>query len=510
MSALVNNNHNPAENRIGSIEVGKLIWERAAASFSWVGGAVAGEFGQKQTTGQIVFDAILSMFPLLGEGTAARDAIAICLRMGDDQEKAEDRWEWIKLVLCLIAVVPLVGGVLKGVGKLVVRALERGEDLEKLAAEIVMFLNRMGRGNAYEWLRQLDFTRYQGAVMGALGELLDRLTRASQYIVKNLGGVLPVAVRQYLAALPPKLHGIARLGGRMVPQALQDLNDCLVRVRAHMVEGTWADITVGGAKIRTREAEGRLATLARDGEKVRHRKASLADYVHVEGWPDLSKGHNVKLDKEAGDDIFVTIESFSRKQPIVAETIRPGRAALARVLDSTERERNRTGALSTNTKRSNYWLPRLPSDGREWREKWGVVHDWNHNGSFIELTYIPTADELRATGVTVPPDWEGLRVWRGQVSSQFDKALGHYLDGGETQVVIDFSHPHNAVLERYVKTLAAQPTRWKQVMFRPTDRVAVRAMAADETAPKTVPQGYTTRVPAIVNHAVPDDATEPR
>jgi hypothetical protein len=91
--------------------------------------------------------------------------------------------------------------------------------------------------------------------------------------------------------------------------------------------------------------------------------------------------------------------------------------------------------------------------------------------------------------VTVPPDWAGLRVWRGQVSSQFDKELGRFLHGGETQVVIDFSHPHNAVLERYVKTLTAQPTQWKQIMFRPNDRVTVRAMAADETAPKTVPQG---------------------
>jgi hypothetical protein len=33
----------------------------------------------------------------------------------------------------------------------------------------------------------------------------------------------------------------------MVPQALKDLNDCLARVRAHMVEGTWSEITVGAA-----------------------------------------------------------------------------------------------------------------------------------------------------------------------------------------------------------------------------------------------------------------------
>ncbi|MFP3568469.1 hypothetical protein [Paraburkholderia sp. SIMBA_030] len=493
------NNNNPTDNRIGAIEVGKLIWNSAAASVEWVGGALAGEFSQKQTAGQIVFDAVISMFPVLGEGTAARDAIAICLGMCDDRQKAEDRWQWIRLVLCLIAVVPLLGGVLKGVGRLVVRALEKSENLEKLAAEIVLFLNRMGRGNAYEWLRQLDFTRYQGAVAGALTELLDRLTRASQYIVRNMGGVLPPAVRQYLAALPPKLQEIGRLANRMVPQALKDLNDCLVRMRAHLVEGTWADITVGAGNVTTREAEGRLATMARDGGKIAHPPATLASYQHKEGWLDLSTGRNVATDKETGDDIFTTIESFSRDKPIVADTIHPGRAMLARVIDSARHK-----SIPPRTKVSNYWLPGLPKNGREWRENWAVVQEWNHNGAYVQLTHIPTADELRAAGVVVPPGWEGLRVWRGQVSSQYDAELGRYLAGGETQLVIDFDHPHNAVLREYVRTLMAQPTRWTDVMFGSSERAAVRAMEPHELAPKTVPQGYTTRAPAAVSRGVPD------
>jgi hypothetical protein len=509
MSELANNNR--AENRIGAIEVGNLIWSGAAASVEWVGGALAGDFNHKQTTGQIVFDAIVSMFPLLGEGTAARDAIAICLRMGDDPQKAEDPWEWVKLVLCLLAVIPVAGGVLKGVGKLAVRALDQGENLEKLAAEIIMFLNRMGRGNAYAWLRQLDFTRYQGAVAGALGELLDRLTRASKYIDKHMGGVLPPAVRQYLVALPPKLQNIARLGNRMVPQALKDLNDCLARVRAHIVEGTLVPIRVGETKTVTREAEGRLASVARDGEKMAHPPATLADYQHKEGWPDLSEGRqNVTVNAKTRAKTYKTIESFSRDQPIFPDIIRPGRQSLTRVIDATEREWNPTGMLTMTTKRSNYWLPRLPKSGREWRENWAVVQEWNHNGAYIQLNHVPTADELRAAGVAVPPDWEGLRVWRGQVSSQPDEELGRYLVGGETQIVIDFSHPHNVVLERYVKTLMAQPTRWQDVMFHPGDRVAVHAMAAEEIATKTVPQGYTTRVTANARHAVPDDAAQQR
>jgi hypothetical protein len=495
-------NNNPAESRIGAIEVGRLIWTRAASAAQWTGGALAGEFSQKQTTGQIVFDAIISMFPLLGEGTAARDVIAIGLHMCDDPRKAEDRWEWVKIVLCLLAVAPVLGGVLKGVGKLAVRALDKGEDLEKLAAEMVKLVNRWGHGNQYEWLRQLDFTRYQPQVAAALNEAVDRLLRASQWIVKNMGGALPEQVRAYLSALPPKLQNIQKLASRMVPQALKDLNDCLVRVRAHMVEGSWADITVGAGTVRTREAEGRLATAAREGQQALYPAATLADYHHVEGWPDLRKGTHIRANDDEDLIRYEAIESFGRDQSIVAETIPPGPHTLARVLDSVRYE-----SVTTKTKRSKYWLPRLPKNGGEWRERWAVVRAWNHNGAFVSLTHIPTADELKATGIALPADWEGLRVWRGEVSSQYDKELGRYLDGGETQYLIDFDHPHNAVLERYVKYLMAQPTRWTDVMFAPADRAAVRSLGEHEIAPKTVPQGYTTRAPAAVSHAVPDRNT---
>ncbi|MGN6316973.1 MAG: hypothetical protein ACTHNR_11885, partial [Trinickia sp.] len=274
------------------------------------------------------------------------------------------------------------------------------------------------------------------------------------------------------------------------------------------VEGTWSEITVGAGTVRTREAEGRLAVAAREGQQALHPAAKLADYRHVEGWPDLRDGSHKKTNKKTKAVTHETIESFSRGQPIVAETLRPGTYSLARVIDATERETKdgymRTGRLSMSTKRSQCWLPRMPKDGSEWREKWAVVQDWNHNGAFVELTHIPTADELNAAGVAVPQGWNGLRVWRGHVSSQYDAELGRYLAGGETQLVIDFNHPHNKVLEPYVKGLLAQPTRWTDALFGPADRAAVRPLGEYEVAPKTVPQGYTTRAPAAVSHTEQD------
>jgi hypothetical protein len=329
---------NPAENRIGAIETGKRIWANAAAATSWVGGALKGEFGHQQTTGQIVFDATISMFPVLGEGTAARDTVAIIMNMADNRQDVEDRGAWIKLVLCLIAVVPIFGGVVKGVGKLVLRALEKSEDLTKLAEEVVLFVNRMCHGNAYEWLRKLDFTKYQGKVVDGLTETLDRLSGACQYIVRNMSDVLPAHVVAYLSSLPAKLQPIRNAANRMVPQALRDLNECLARVRGRMVEGTWADISVGSGKVTTREAEGQMATAARDAGKAAHPPATLADFRPVEGWTDLSKGDaHVKVDKKTKKFNYETIASFSSDSAIEAITLKPGRYDLARVLDNTTR-----------------------------------------------------------------------------------------------------------------------------------------------------------------------------
>lgn len=138
----------------------------------------------------------------------------------------------------------------------------------------------------------------------------------------------------------------------------------------------------------------------------------------------------------------------------------------------------------------------------------GVVHDWSQNGGYIELTKIPTVEELRAAGVpNVPSDWEGLRVWIGHVSSQEDPKLGRYLAGGAKQIFIDFTHPHNKVLEEYVRGLTLHKTNWKDVNFANSERAAVMPLEKTETAAKTVPQGYINRISATARHGVPDSKT---
>ncbi|WP_321930062.1 hypothetical protein [Burkholderia cenocepacia] len=141
-------------------EVGDYLWSGAAAVGDTVVGAVAGEFSQKRNTGAIIVDAVISMFPVAGEITAARDAIAIALRMCDDPKVRDDGWEWVALVLCLVAVVPVVGGLLKGIGKLLMRAVSKSEDLAKLCQEILA-LSVVGRSN-FNWSVKAPRSRADG------------------------------------------------------------------------------------------------------------------------------------------------------------------------------------------------------------------------------------------------------------------------------------------------------------------------------------------------------------
>lgn len=168
-----------AEAKKAVLEVGDLVWQHAKSSLKstadlnwqamkWNFGMLGGEFTQKRTIGQIITDAVISMFPIAGEITAARDSIAITLRLCDDSKARDNKWEWISLLLCLLAVIPVLGGLLKGVGKLLIRAAEKSESLVKLAQEIVAFVRKMGHGDPVAWLKALDFSKYQNLVIKVL------------------------------------------------------------------------------------------------------------------------------------------------------------------------------------------------------------------------------------------------------------------------------------------------------------------------------------------------------
>lgn len=464
-----------AEKELAALEIGESIWKMS----QWVGGALKGEFNQQATVGQIVVDAVISMIPVAGEITAARDVTAIALRMHASEEALNDTWEWVSLVLCLLAVIPVIGGLLKGVGRLVVRAARKSEDLVNLGQEVLAFLRKMGHGNATQWLKNLDFAKYQGDILEAVNELTHRISEAARFIQMRMGSVLPQGVQNILRVLPQSMARMQAKAQTMVPKAIKELNDNLNKVRQNITDGSYiAPITVAGKQSKVYVTEGRLVSQKVIAGQIEHPPATLAQYQKQAGWPDLeAKGRSVlnkQENKTASDTGHLwPINTFSAKAPMKAHTAQPGEV-LYRVLDKTVPEGKTAPKYTLGFHQAgDCWTPNPIKNGQEFRTKLAVMHGWNANG-FYEALRIPNKAELDRLGIAVPADWKGLRTWRGGVGGQLDseptknglKATHTWLEGGGVQDYIDWSHPHNAPVKDYLlRTVQVKPTGWTDVQL---------------------------------------------
>src|SRR5580704_15134873 len=145
---------------------------------SWIWGTIEGGFNEQQSISQIIVYAAIGMIPVVGDITAVRDLIAIILQLIQDPEKRKSKLAWILLVVLLLALLPVAGGILKGVGKLI---LDAGEDVARhgeLVQKIVDLLNHVGKGNAVKFLKELDFEKYTGDIVSAWRKLAQQLDNA--------------------------------------------------------------------------------------------------------------------------------------------------------------------------------------------------------------------------------------------------------------------------------------------------------------------------------------------
>jgi hypothetical protein len=430
----------------------------------WIWGTIKGGFNEQQSVSQIIVDAAIGMIPVVGDVTAVRDLIAVILRLVEDPKKREDKLEWLTLVLLLFALIPVAGGVVKGVGQLLIKA---GEDLGRhaeLVRDIIQFLNRIGEGNAVKFLKELNFEAYTGELTGQWRKLTQRLDDVIGAILRRGHSLMPDSMVARLQHLQESFRQLKNVGERMIPDSLKDLNRRLKSLQQHIYSGEWHEIS-GGLNSATREAEARLIEKEKDGKKVKewelknspHPPCKLRDFEPVEGWPNLSRPPWVD------EDSAWAIASFSGKiRPV---KIPPG-TKIRRVVTDSSRKAGR------------FWSFELARDGVSWRKDCAVLENWSKNGHYVEL---------------VVPE-PGLWAWEGRIASQVEndvtkETFGQVLPGGATQLLIDFEMSIHQAAKRIVeddKLVPRIPTHWSGLagVNVPDKVTTVQKLAAAELEPK--------------------------
>jgi hypothetical protein len=407
----------------------------------WLWGMVQGSFNQKASLSQIIVDAVIGMIPLVGDVTAVRDLIAVSIRLIDDPEARENKWEWVLFVVLLIALIPVVGGVVKGVGRLIIKAAgESGKianavaktaHFAEAAKEMIAFLNRVGHGHAEKWLLQLKFAEHEAAVIKHFGEFMKSMTNALTSIENKLGPLLSGAIRQRIAGLKAGIKQIEKLGETKLAIAIKELDTKLREIQQFIRSGgettskTAAHAAASGDKAVVHYAtEARL--LEEYGAKI-SKRGGLVQNVAREGKPtDFANvyKHETGYANLAGwadknTNTYTAIEAYAGK--IVNRALNEGEE-IFRIFGPAGVTH---GVSVSPTKASGvFWgLGKPPKNAEEWRILSAVKDEWNRDG------YIVTA--------TVPKK-SGLKGCVGLISEQAGKDIpGQYLKGGGMQAFIE-------------------------------------------------------------------------
>lgn len=420
--------------------------ETSLETGQWIWGTLQGSFNEKQTISQIIVDAVIGMIPLVGDVTAVRDLIAVSIGLAKEPKKRESVSEWVFLVILLFALIPVIGGVIKGVGRLAIRITEKAAENAAVLNDVIKFLNRVGEGDAVKWLKKLDVVQYQAQLIEKMSDFCNTIITAINQILKaRVGRILPEKWQQGLIEVRDGFAALKPLAARMIPQALKELDARLRVLQAMVYKGEIHTVATGaGRTTALRESEAYLIEKPlRDAPKQGSRFPSIhAEAIHEDrlrrkyskaGYPDIVKwkGGNPAF----GDSLVYTdIASFSGE--IMAKSAREMAGSTIYRAFGNPTDLAPKGSWAAG----GFWgYQKIPGNAEEWRQLSAVLDEWNGNG-FLVVLHLPEDFAARMPG---------SNAWYGKIAEQFGvKRSAQYLNGGGEQVIINLDDTLKSELNR--------------------------------------------------------------
>lgn len=406
----------------------KSIW-------TWFWEAIQGDFNDERSTGQIAFDAGLSMIPLVDQVCDIRDLVANCRKLSND---VKDHWAWVALALTLVGLFPSLGSLVKGVLKILflfVRKYGVDKAIDPAMTWVVSYLRRkdvqaylrkLKVDDVFKWLAEqvrtvrakVDASALLAAFDKGIGlmkgwvakvEFLPKVGAQAQRTLEMVQKIRQAADQPLAEAVAPLQKLLDNFSMRLERESLQTRKGVVDAHNVHF-RGTLPE---PNAVRLMREAEPPPSWLSKGAKE---NGEVPTDFVKKEmyskrvslGWPKLT-------DKN--------INSFT-KGGIRADEIR-GPARLYRIISPSNAGMSDCWVSEAVFKRINE-----QGDPRSWwRKVLAVWPHWNSNGQFVVYDI---------------PAGESLKVWRGPASAQMltdksNKLEGKFLEGGEEQIVFNLT-----------------------------------------------------------------------
>lgn len=443
------------ENALAWFSAAPKRWMNSAkkdlsACAEWVWGVLQGDFNDNASTAQVATGTVISMIPFVDQICDVRDVVANCKKINGE---SSNQGHWVALILTLIGLLPTIGSLLKGCGKVmfasaratahmtgaapkIAEAIEISVvQLNKFLArpEVVKTLKTLKINNPYRYL-SIKLRKIASQLnVSQLMKAFDEARQAAESLlnlVRKWGGD---ALAARAVELMKMLQNVQRLANKPLTWALKPVQNFLERLarrldyeadlahRAHLNTinpHAFAKITPAAEEA---EFMKKVPPWA-DAKGTKKHKPETTAPVAPDGWRSTAPGPKAHLMDNAHDTFKI-----GTMKPV---TIPPGET-LYRVI------------APNSVDNSICWMRKAEFDKLrskdDWRRRFAVWAAWNRNGEYV--TYV------------VPPG-KGLNVWEGVTASQKMKNKAYTLEGGAIQLVVNPDDLKKGFMGR------RQPTSW--------------------------------------------------
>lgn len=402
----------------------------------WIWGALQGDFNGERTTGQIGFDMVVSLIPVVDTVCDLRD---LCANVRQYRKEPSNKITLFFIATTVIGFFPEIGTVVKSALRLVWIYLKplvkHADDLTNIS-KLMMAANRacdaalpkiieyLQHNRVVQWATKgklPDMYRFVAKTIreasdklnpALLGRLLNQKLDDLKALLQKIRLIVPSTIREQIDDFVKLIDTKGRAMCSAIQGFIQPMRTVLKVVAKRLDDQAW--------KVQTyRTNRGWIAPISESGSaKLINAKPPkwVQKYYGAMKHPptDMSTDEIKALMKLHPDHPTLQgwiVETFSNKAKICADAIK-GPAKLYRVIDPS----NEGGGI--------FWMTEAEfkaiKNRDEWRSKFAVKPEWNQNGWVVEY-------EIKA-GETLP-------VWRGPAASQELKGTDYYLEGGSEQLV---------------------------------------------------------------------------
>lgn len=403
----------------------------------WIWGALQGDFNTERSTGQIGFDMMVSLIPIVDTLCDVRD---LCANIREYRKDPTNKITLFFIATTVVGFIPELGTVVKSTLRLVwvymkplvktahdithagKLATAAGRACDAALPKVTEYLqhNRVAKWatdgklpDIYQFVAKTILEAADKIKPAVLRRLLDDKFDDLKSLLEKIRPIVPSNVRESLDELLTFLDTKRRAMSDAIQTFAQPIRTVLKVVAKRLDDQAWR------VEIH-RKNRGWIAPISESGSaklinakppkwaKKRPRKIKFPALNPKErDVQDLMKAH--PKHPQLTDSV---VRTFSKNGGGMRPDAITGPAKLYRIVDPS------------NEGAGIFWISEAEfkaiKDRDEWRARFAIKPEWNQNGWVVEY-------EVKVG--------ESLEVWRGPAASQKLEGTKHYLEGGGEQIV---------------------------------------------------------------------------